>query len=73
MIRTFEYIVIDPIARSASGKTAVYEVTNRRSGDILGHIRWFGRWRQYVFHPVAQTVYSKGCLRDIADFIQDAR
>lgn len=56
------------IGTSPSGKTRVWEVVNRRDGSSIGTVRWFGRWRCYSFHPDANTVFEKVCLRDIADF-----
>jgi hypothetical protein len=52
-------------------KTKVYEVTNR-DNFFLGTIQWSGRWRQYVFQPncTEETQWSRGCLRDIAAFIE---
>ena len=71
--RQYEYIAIERISSSKSGKTHLYHVTNRRFGTTLGHIRWFARWRQYVYEPSSHTVYSAGCMRDIIDFIEERR
>jgi hypothetical protein len=49
-------------------KTSVYEVIAVRSGDVLGEIRWFGRWRQYTFWPTPGTTFNPSCLRAIASF-----
>jgi hypothetical protein len=37
----------------------------------LGEVKWFGRWRQYVFFPLHETIFDKSCLRDIADFCEE--
>ena len=50
-------------------KTKVYAVIHKDSGDDLGEIKWFGRWRQYCFFPDWVVLFSRSCLRDIADFI----
>jgi hypothetical protein len=34
-------------------------------GSVLGTIRWWGAWRQYVFFPGAGCLFSAGCLEDI--------
>jgi hypothetical protein len=52
---------------SASGKTSVWAVTAAAGAD-LGKVRWFGRWRRYVFLPAAGTVYDASCLRILAEF-----
>ena len=50
-------------------KTNVYSVKNKNSDDLLGFIKWYSAWRQYCFFPVNSTVYSRGCMKDINDFI----
>jgi hypothetical protein len=69
----YEFISISWAGSSPSGKTQRYVVTSNRCGGILGEIKWFGRWRQYVFFPADRTGYSRGCLRDIADFTDSLR
>ena len=53
------------------GKTHVWQVANKQSGDVLGLVSWYGPWRQYCFDPHEGTVYSAECLRDIATFCQE--
>lgn len=54
-------------------KTRIWRVVGRGQGrPPLGWVRWFGRWRQYVFFPDSETVYNPGCARDIADFCENA-
>lgn len=50
---------------SATGRTRIVSVRSRSSGDGLGQIRWFGRWRQYCFYPAPETIFNHGCLEDI--------
>jgi hypothetical protein len=69
----YKYIGISWSGTSPSGKTNKYAVTSNRGGIALGEIRWHGRWRQYTFFPATETLYSRGCLRDIADFIESLR
>ncbi len=57
-------------------KTSVWNCNPNSGGYPLGMIKWYGPWRQYCFNPVAHTVFNKGCLEDINDFItqlMDAR
>lgn len=51
-------------------KTVVFEVQTKSDQTRLGLIKWFGRWRQYVFFPESKTVFSKGCMADINSFIE---
>lgn len=50
-------------------KTSVYDILTKTSNNWLGEIRWFARWRQYCFFPATDTLFSRGCLCDIANFI----
>ena len=51
-------------------KTSVWNVVTKQ-GDLLGQVKWFGRWRQYSFFPEFQTIYERQCLRIIADFCEE--
>lgn len=46
-------------------KTRIFEVINLSGDYILGFIHWYTAWRQYIFEPLENTVYSVGCLEDI--------
>jgi len=51
-------------------KTGVYRVVSESSGQSLGRIYWYGPWRQYIFEPDPQTVWSCGCMQQVMDFIR---
>lgn len=69
----YEFIIIVLRGMTPSGKTAIFDVRSKRGEDLLGTIRWFARWRQYAFYPASLTIYSAGCLDDIADFLRVAK
>lgn len=46
-------------------KTQVLEVIAVRDGTLLGTIRWWGPWRQYVFAPEPECVFNASCLETI--------
>ena len=56
-------------------KTPIYSV---RKGHIrfyegaveLGKISWNGAWRQFVFYPDNDTMWSKGCLEIVNNFLK---
>ena len=51
-------------------KTNVWAVMNKSGGYRLGVIQWYAPWRQYCFMPEGETlVFSRRCLKDLADFI----
>lgn len=37
--------------------------------EYLGIIKWYGAFRQYVFYPDKDTMWSKGCLELINRFL----
>lgn len=54
----------------STGKTKCWQVVTKDRTHSLGSVHWFGRWMQYAFFPIADTVYERQCLRDIADFCE---
>jgi hypothetical protein len=54
-------------------KTSSWSIQNIRHQAHLGGVRWDGAWRQYTFYPFGLTVFSAGCLRDIAEFLTNLR
>lgn len=61
---TKKYIRFNEI-NNPGKKTRIFEVINISGNYVLGVVRWYTAWRQYVFEPVSDTVYSLGCLEDI--------
>jgi hypothetical protein len=56
------------LGSSASGKTLIWEVVNKR-GQRLGTVRWFAQWRKYTFSPKAGATFDAGCLEVIRAFL----
>jgi hypothetical protein len=56
------------VGTSPSGKTDLWEIQSAANGEFLGMIRWYGRWRQYVFHPAKQTIWNPDCLDEVSTF-----
>ena len=50
-------------------KTNVYAVRNKKSGVLLGEIKWYGSFRQYCFFPANDTVFDRRCMNDINNYI----
>jgi len=56
---------------NASGRTTkIWGVYSKRHGDILGEVRWYPAWRQYVFCPMPESIYNGSCLVNIKDFLK---
>lgn len=71
-----EYLRFDLLGDSPSGKTKRYDVVSKNHGTTLATIAWYGAWRQYVLYPQPSTIWNKGCLSDVAKFLEglmDAR
>lgn len=47
-------------------RTRLITVWSVKHGYDLGTIRWYGRWRQYVFEPARGTIFNSSCTRDLA-------
>lgn len=62
------YIQFDLFAHKP--KTDVFLVRSISSGDLLGYIKWYFGWRQYVFEDLYGIIWSRGCLNDVIAFIQ---
>lgn len=50
-------------------KTRIIAVMNIHHEQIIGMIKWFGRWRQYCFFPSSETVWNINCLNDVNSVI----
>jgi len=48
----------------------VFLISNKRFGDVLGHIEWYAPWRRYVVAFQEDTVWSQDCLADVAEFLR---
>lgn len=66
---TNDYLDFEERPPAKGRKTKVVVVRAARSSEILGEIRWFGRWRQYTFQPERGTVFNRGCMLTIIDYI----
>lgn len=53
------------------GKTKRFEIISKSQSVDLGIIKWNSNWRQYCFYPSDQTLWSRDCLKDIQDFLNN--
>lgn len=49
--------------------THSYQLVNCSSNDTIGHVQWYGPWRQFCFFPEATSVWSDSCLSCVRDVI----
>ena len=50
-------------------KTKVILIISKRHDNVLGQIRWYGSWRQYVFFPSEDTIWNSECMGDVQECI----
>lgn len=61
----FERIYVTPVT-----KTQIWAVRPRNSGQVLGFVKWFGRWRQYCFFPQPDTIWNRDCMGEVMGLIR---
>ena len=66
-----EYLSFKRGPDSDSGLTQTWFIYSKNHGDILGKVSWYSAWRQYVFSTRNDPIFNKGCLNDIATFLED--
>ena len=64
----FEYFSMEEL-HDCKGSTKQWFCMGK--GCQLGLVKWYGAWRQYVFYPECDTIFSSGCLTDIVNFLTE--
>ena len=67
---TNDYKYITMIHAESKPKTEVFAVMTKDQEVTLGVIKWYAPWRQYCYIPDDNTIYSRGCMADINDFVE---
>lgn len=66
---TYKYFYVLPRAPKPGRQRNAYAIVNRSAGEVIGSIDWHAQWRQYVFEARENTIWSVGCLNDVAAFM----
>lgn len=66
----YQYIKFEELPELATPKTKHWRCTNKKHGSVLGWVCWENGWRQYVFNPEMNCIFSTGCLKDIIHFVE---
>jgi len=69
IVEKYEYISVSCPEESKRTRQTKYDIFNNRSGKVIGTVAWFSRWKQWVFLPRSETIWSSSCLDDISDFL----
>lgn len=64
-----EWMTAEELPAIQGRLTKKWEVRDRHGG-VLGHVQWYGAWRQYAFFPFGDPVFNKGCLDALALFLE---
>lgn len=70
-----KWIRFDKQPTPTNQKTEVWHVVSSADGvwpDVIGVVKWYPPWRRYAFFPEANTLYEHQCLRDLAEFCNNA-
>jgi len=63
------YISFYKLKKPKNRKTDVWEVITLDKTE-LGHIKFSGAWRQFIFEPASDTFWNYGCLEQITEFLK---
>ncbi len=55
----------------STGKTDIWNIISKKSGLILGRIKWYGPWRSYCFYSSPNCIFNVSCMDDIKKAIQE--
>lgn len=63
-----EYMIYRDVGKlNPKGKTRVFEIQNKNSGALLGHIKWYTYWRKYCFFPI-NSILDDECMLELVAF-----
>ena len=66
---TSDWLHFESYGLTPSGKTSIWGVIARQSGDQVGMVKWAAPWRRYAYFPGLEGQWLDArCLRDIAAF-----
>ena len=66
-----KYIKFVKTVKPPHRKTNIYAIVSKSDKSLLGMIKWYPWWRQFVFFPEEGCVFNPSCMRDIISFIED--
>ena len=66
------HIYMSRCAVPKTRKTKIWTVRSSETGYFLGWVKWHAPWRRYAFYPHGDTLFEETCMREIAQFLEDA-
>jgi hypothetical protein len=70
-MKKYKYITIKETPGGVYDKHPIYKIINNKSGDRLGRISYYPRWKQFIAEFSPYAVFNNTCLRDIIDFMEN--
>lgn len=67
LTKEYKWIVLSAVVNT--GKTIVYNCSNKENRVLLGQVKWYGAFRKYSFFPEPNMVFESQCMRDIVSFM----
>jgi hypothetical protein len=68
-IQLGDYMTASEVSAGLTGKKTSTWMIHDRHGGLLGHVAWYGAWRQYCFFPDGRPVFNRSCLNEITCFL----
>lgn len=65
-----QFLEFEFVEKTPSGKTSIWIIKSKNSGNTLGGILWSGAWRKYIFRTADDCNFDGGCLREIIEFME---
>lgn len=66
-----DYLYFEEYTPEKPRKTKIFLVKAISDNEKLGSIAWNNTWRQYCFYPHPYTHWSRGCLKQVYNFIDE--
>lgn len=69
----FQYFKITQLERVRKRKTVDFDIVSKSSGDVLGAIMYYNRWRQHIFISNKDVYWNEQCLNDVSEFLRELK
>ena len=69
--KTTEFFDLRIVTDSKHKTPSVFIYTLTNPTYYLGHIKFYGSWRKFVFHPACDTLFDSKCLTEIINIINE--
>ena len=67
-----KFLIFEDCKFWTDGESKEITVSNKKDDD-LGDITYDSKWKKWVFYPEFETQFSSGCLREIADKLDEVK